>query len=111
MTQKHRQLSSGKWFNLTLAEQMANIGSEVHRVTSWQVKGDPNSKKQAAERALELINLTMADQRWHKGRLKEIARLREVFCDVYLGEQIYHVAPSTFNNYFLPFALITRKQA
>jgi len=27
----HKELAAGKWFKLSLAEQMANIGSEVSR--------------------------------------------------------------------------------
>jgi hypothetical protein len=32
----HKELAAGKWFTLSLPEQLANIGSEVGRARRWQ---------------------------------------------------------------------------
>lgn len=32
MTTFHKDLAGGRWFTMTLAEQMGNIGSEIHRL-------------------------------------------------------------------------------
>jgi hypothetical protein len=103
----HKNLAAGKWFNLSLAEQLANIGSEVSRASKWQGK-DKNIFWGAVERALELFDLTLADSRW-KGRLQEIARTREVFCDTVLGGKNYKSSFEDIESYFLPFAFLVRK--
>lgn len=100
---KHKELAASRWFQLSLKEQMGNIGSEVSRAGRWQNK-DEKLFWGAVERCLELFDLTLADSRW-KGRRREIARAREVFCDAVYGGKEYQ---STFQNlqpYFDQFAL------
>jgi hypothetical protein len=75
----HKELAAGRWKQFSLAEQMGNIGSEVGRAIKLFRKQDEKSFQLAFERALELFDLTLEDDRW-KGRRKEIARSREVFC-------------------------------
>lgn len=75
----HKELAEGRWFELTLMEQLANIGSEVHRSIHWYRKGNEKYFNTAFEKALELFDLTLSDKRWN-GRKKEIARSRELFC-------------------------------
>lgn len=83
----HKKLTSGKWSELSLIKQLANIGSEVSRARKWQGK-DEKIFRGAVERALELFDLTLEDQRW-RGRLREIARTREIFCDTFFGGKEY----------------------
>ncbi len=40
--------------------------------------------EQAFDRAVELLDLTIADERW-KGRRKELTRARELLCDAMFG--------------------------
>ena len=103
----HKELASGKWFQFSLAEQMANIGSEVTRAGKWQSK-DKDIFWNAIKRALELFDLTLRDHRW-QGRLREIARVRELFCDAVLGEKNYSTSFKDLEQYFLPFALLARR--
>jgi len=81
MNYQHESLASGRWRNLSLIEQLANIGSEVERALNWRAKGNLNYSQRALERALELISLTIEDPR-HRRRLKEITRLREAILDI-----------------------------
>ena len=104
---KHKELSAGKWQRLSLAEQFANIGSEVSRAIRWQGR-DENLFWSAVERALELFSLTMSDPRW-RDRLKEITRLHEVFCDAVLGGKEYRSQLQEIERYFFHFALYSRK--
>jgi len=90
-----------------LAEQLANIGSEVSRAVRWQGR-DGKIFWSAVERALELFSLTMSDSRWHQ-RLKEITRLHEVFCDAVLGGKEYQSRLEEIERYFFYFALYSRK--
>jgi hypothetical protein len=110
MTYIHKNLASGRWRRFSLVEQMANIGSEVSRVIHWKEKGNKVNQEKAIERALELIDLTIADKRW-KSRLLELLRLREVFCDLFIGDNTYNTSFKSLQNYFLFFGLIKAKGA
>lgn len=101
----HKQLAAGRWFELSLAEQLGNIGSEVSRAGRWQHK-DEKLFWQAVERALDLFDLTLSDERWH-GRRNEIARAREVFCDAVYGGKLYNSSFENLQPYFDQFAMKT----
>ncbi len=103
----HKELASGRWSKFSLAEQLANIGSEVGRVRKWQGK-DENIFWGAVERALELFDLTLKDIRW-RGRLREIGRLREVFCDAITGGKEYGSTLKYLDRYFFYFAFLSRR--
>jgi len=104
----HKELAQGGWNALTLAEQMGNIGSEVGRVIRWKGK-DENLYGGAVERALELFDLTLAGPRW-RGRLREIARARESFCDAVFGGKEYNSSLEYLDRYFLQFSLFARSR-
>lgn len=104
----HQELAAGKWQTLSLAEQLGNIGSEVSRAERWHGK-DETLFRGAAERALELFDLTLDDSRW-KGRRREIARAREVFCDTIYGDNIYKTSLRDLIRYFDVFAFAARSK-
>lgn len=110
MTQQfiHKDLAAGRWFKLSLAEQMGNIGSEVSRARLTQGVNQQRFQN-AMDRALELFDLTISDSRW-KGRLKEIGRARDVFCDAILGGKEYNSFLPDLEKYFNQFALASRRQ-
>src|SRR3989344_8321404 len=97
----HKNLANGNWQKLSLAEQLANIGSEVGKAAKWQNK-DRQLFEGATQRALELLDLTIEDPRWRK-RLRETARLREVFCDALQKKQEYKTTLKDLEHYFFPF--------
>lgn len=106
MTFQHKSLAAGRWQQLSLAEQLGNIGSEVNRALKWKNK-DPKLCEGALLRALELLDLTIQDLRWRK-RLKELIRVREVFCDAVLGGRKYRSSMADLNRYFFQFACAAR---
>ncbi len=106
MAIQHKNLAAGGWQKLSLMEQMANIGSEISRALHWQNK-DEKLYKNAINRALELLDLTISDPRWH-GRLKEIVRTRELLCDAILGGKEYKTSLKDLDRYFFHFALAAR---
>ena len=108
MSHLHQNLAAGKWQTLSLAEQLANIGSEVGRAAKWQGK-DTKIFDGAVARALELIDLTIEDQRW-RGRSLEIGRLKEVFCDGVLGGKEYGTVLPDLEHYFVPFMNLTARK-
>lgn len=99
----HKNLAAGRWFELSLVEQLANIGSEVRRAAKWQKK-DEELYDGAIERALELFDLTLEDKRW-MGRSREINRLREVFCDAILGGNEYNNTLKGLEKIFICYAM------
>ena len=102
-------MDPSRFKQLSLAEQMGNIGSELARMQHWENLGDPHQREKAFFRALELIDLTLSDSRWQK-RLKEIARLREVVCDCYCGQKIYHAVLKDIVEYCTNFAIYARRR-
>lgn len=103
----HGHLAEEGWQKLSLAEQLGNIGSEVSRALKWQAKDEKLFWK-AAERCLELFDLTLEDSRW-RGRLKEITRAREVFCDALYGGKLYQSSLKDLIVYFDYFAWAARQ--
>lgn len=101
-------MAQGRWFGLTLHEQMANVGADVSRALKWRKLHNEQSSEAAFERALELFDLTLDDPK-HKGRYKEIARAREVVCDFFVGDNEYRSTAKSLENYFYPFNYAARK--
>lgn len=104
---RHKGLAEGRWSELSLAGQMGNIGSEVHRAAEWQNR-DQGVFDKSVDNALELLDLTVRDTRW-QGRLKEILRAREFFCEAVLGEGVYGTLED-LDDYFLSFAILARNR-
>jgi hypothetical protein len=104
---RHPGLATGGWHQLTLAEQLGNVGAEVGRMIRWRDR-DASRAVAAFERALELLDLTLADSRW-RGRLKEIARARELLCDAEAGGAEYDSTLEGLDRYFLAFAMAARQ--
>lgn len=105
MNYQHKDLAFDRWFKLSLIEQMANIGSEVERMIKWKTK-NPSYAKLAFERALELLDLTIADPKNRK-RLKEITRTREILVD-YFFDNNYRSTEKSWRNYFYAFNYAAR---
>lgn len=103
----HTESARGPWFKLSLAEQLGNVGSEVGRAATFQGKDEARFRV-CVDRALELFDMTMRDSRW-RGRLFEVARARELFCQAAAGENDYDTTLQDLEQYFLPFALAARK--
>ncbi|KKP35442.1 MAG: hypothetical protein UR26_C0005G0056 [candidate division TM6 bacterium GW2011_GWF2_32_72] len=98
----HKDLANGRWFELSLVEQLANIGSEVERTILWKQKGNTQWSQKAFERALELIDLTVSSPK-NKGRLKEILRVREMLVDHFVFDNKYSSSDESWQKYFFSF--------
>ena len=99
---QHKELAAGRWEQMSLAEQMLNIGSEISRANNWRSKSNTDQMTKAVYRALELIDLTIVAQNGLHS-LKEFTRLREVVCDFYLGDNEYHSDGEWLQKYFDSF--------
>ena len=107
---QHRDLASGRWWQLSLAEQMGHVGSEISRAVRWTSR-NPDMARAALHRALELLDLTLADPRHRQSlaRLREIARAREVVADFFAGPNQYGSTASSLQKYFDAYAMAARK--
>jgi len=107
---QHRDLAAGRWWELSLAEQLGNIGSEISRASKWTRRNDELARG-ALERALELFDLTLDDPRHRRSpaRLREIARAREVVVDFFDGSNQYHSTAASLQKYFDAYALAARR--
>ena len=106
---QHRDLGAGRWWELSLAEQLGNIGSEVSRAARWSSR-NPKVAQGALYRALELFDLTLADPRLLESpaRLREIARAREVVADFFAGPNQYRSTATSLQKYFDAYAVAAR---
>jgi len=77
---QHQDLANGRWHTMSLAEQLGNVGSEYSRASQWKAKGQAALFQKAFDRLLELIDLTLADNRWRGPKRKEISRVRQQVC-------------------------------
>jgi len=102
----HRDLAAGRWGTMTIAEQMGNVGSEVGRALKWKER-NPEISRNAVDRALDLMDLTLADPRYRSSvaRLREIARTREALVDFLIGSNEYGSTAAGLQRYFDAFAM------
>ncbi|MDO8730379.1 MAG: hypothetical protein Q7J69_04255 [Candidatus Omnitrophota bacterium] len=107
-TYQHKELAAGRWHTLSLNEQLAHIGSEVERALNWKTKNNLDYSRRAAERALELSDLSLASPRKFP-QLKEIARLREILADYFYGSNQHHSTEASLRKYFAPFTYAARR--
>lgn len=101
---RHRELAE-RWWTMTVAEQLGNIGSEVSRAAKWTTR-NPDLAQSALYRALDLFDLTLDDPRHRRSpaRLREIARAREVVVDLFAGSNEYGSTAASLQRYFDAFA-------
>lgn len=104
----HPGLAGGRWYEMSLAEQLGHTGSEVSRALTARSSGNRDRMLKAVDRALELFDLTIADPK-HRGRRKEICRAREVVCDFFYGDNAYRSDGASLDRYFRSYAIAARR--
>jgi hypothetical protein len=104
---QHKNLAGGRWSELNFFEQMANVGSEVERTIKWKNKGNAEYSRMAFERALELLDLTIGNEK-SRSHLKELLRVREALADYFAFENDYHSTDKSWQNYFYSFNFAAR---
>lgn len=99
----HKNLAaSGRWFKFTIMEQMANIGTDVERVIRHRNRGETRESELALDRALELLDFTIADPK-NKKRLKEICRVRYLLIDYFMYDNEHESTDEQWQSYFYQF--------
>jgi hypothetical protein len=110
MTAAHAPAHSAqRWHTLTLMQQLGNVGSEVERAIRAHASGNQSRFDGALSRALELFDLTAADERWRGHRRREILRAREEFCRLFFDPSVSSGSAEGLRRYFLAFAVAARR--
>ncbi len=74
-----------RWRNFTKSQQFLMIGSELMRAKAWQGK-DREKFISALERALDLVGLTLRDNKW-QNNFSMILWLREEIAKFYTSKR------------------------
>ncbi|MBQ2695663.1 hypothetical protein IJG04_03470 [Candidatus Saccharibacteria bacterium] len=107
----HPELANGRWAEMSLAEQLGNIGSEISRAIKSKARGNTERMEHAATRAIELFELTIDCHLKEPAKLKELCRGKEEFCDYIFGDNNFNTDPAKMLKYYDQFALIARRMA
>lgn len=108
---QHQDLVAGKWFTLTLAEQLGNVGSDFDRALRWKEKKQSQLFSSAVARTLELLDLTLDDSRWHNHRLKELTCLRAEVRSALSSTSEKSAATIGLQKYFFSMATLARRNS
>jgi len=106
----HKGLTQERWERMSLADQLANIGTEVARAARAKDRLDAVRQQRHLDLALELFEFTMDDERWRAQRI-EIGRAREIVCDFLAGDNEYESSAASLDAYFLPFSYLSLRAA
>ncbi len=104
----HPDLTPERWGTMTLAAQLGNAGADVGRAIRAHQGGNEARLASALARALAQLDLTLADPRWAGHRRREIARAREVVCDLLAGDNAYGSTPTSVERWFMAYAVVAR---
>ncbi|MFH0898620.1 MAG: hypothetical protein V1855_03505 [bacterium] len=100
----HKTLTPDHWFKFSLFEQLANVGCDIERTIRWKRENNLDYSQKAFERALELLNLTIADPKNRtRGRLREMVRTREALIDHFVYDNEYNTTDEQWQKYFFSF--------
>ncbi len=91
-----------KWYELTVGEQLSNIGSEVERALKFQEKNKPDRGLPFVNKAIELIERSQSDPK-NIHRIRELGFCREELIDYFIGENIYGTTPEMLRKYYNAF--------
>ena len=104
----HKNLSKEKWFGYSEGQQLLMIANELNRAKNWIIKKNYKNVDLCYERAFELTDLTISDNKW-VGKRRELLRFREYLAEQYsnkekslkINDHIYHglisLSPESYN--------------
>lgn len=100
-----------RWAQLSIFEQMGNIGAEVGRSINAQRSGNMRRRDAAIERALDLFDATQ-EQLLREGspRLREVLRARNEYLRLFFDNS-FETDADALEAYFTQFAVAARRQA
>jgi len=98
----HTTLTPERWSRFSLMEQLANVGCDIERAITWKNRNEADYSQGALARALELLDLTIADPKNEK-QLKELFLVREALLDYFVGNNEIKSTDESWHEYFFAF--------
>ena len=103
------EIDRERWAELTIFEQMGNIGSEVGRAISATRAGKDKRAQGAVDRAVDLLDATVEVLVAQKSpRVKEVLRAREEFLRLFF-DGTFEADADNIERYFNQFAIAARR--
>lgn len=96
----HKEAAAGRWLKFSLAEQMANVGTDLERTLRWKQKGKTDFFQDAFARTKELLSLTIADAKNELVRT-ELELLLKMLIQHFFTETENCCTNEVWQNYFL----------
>lgn len=90
------------WYDMFLAKQISNIGSEVHRAIRWKNKGDIEKQRNFCNKAIKFIELSMSDEK-NIHRKQEFGYAIEELEDYFLGDNVFQTTDEILIRYYDSF--------
>jgi len=97
------------WLTRSPAFQFGNIGAEANRFLKWLNGGDLEQADESLIRLLELIDFSAYGENNSKAKRRELLRLREIICALRYDYPDYQVSSKQILDYFIPFAIMARR--
>lgn len=86
MPTQHATLSPERWTAFSLDQQILMIANEMNRAGKWFDPDDPDRRKKAYQRIMNLLDLTVAVSRKRTLR-RELLRWRGLIAGLYISGQ------------------------
>jgi hypothetical protein len=105
------RMDRDRWAQLSICEQMGNIGSEVGRAINAKRNNMSERVEGAINRALDLFSATvevLLREGTHKHRVREVLRARDEFLALFYDDRFDEA--DKIEEYFMHFALAARRQ-
>jgi hypothetical protein len=105
------RMDRDRWAQLSICEQLGNIGSEVGRAINAKRNNMPERVEGAINRALDLFSATvevLLREGTHKHRVREVLRARDEFLALFYDDRFDEA--DKIEEYFMHFALAARRQ-
>ena len=91
-----------KWFDMSVGEQISNIGSEVSRAIAWKNKGNDKRKIGFCNKSIAFLKLSMEDPK-NKHRVGEFSFCIEELKDFFIGNNEYNTTDEMLHKYYDAF--------
>lgn len=91
-----------RWYNMTIGEQISNVGSEVNRAIRCKNQNDEAKKVRFYQKAVELLELTCDDPK-NKHRCGELSFCIEELTDYFVGTNRYNTTDESLMKYYDAF--------
>ena len=104
------EIDRARWAQLSIYEQLGNVGAEVGRAISATRAGKDKRAQGAIDRAVDLLDATVEVLVQEKSpRVKEVLRAREEFLRLFYDGTFAEDADN-IERYFNLFAIVARSQ-